>query len=131
MDPFNRDGARREEEAKIVKDMLSKQQSEREKKEHQELLARAETALDISNELEEAFERDQRLTSAEEKKLVELEKVVKKIRDDLGGDDDEEAEKESARPKDVKDMFLALRKSTGSRTMWRSTPRLKAVPGTV
>jgi hypothetical protein len=113
IDPFNRDAARREEEAKIVKDMLSKQQSERDKKEHEALLRRAENALEISDELEKALEETQRLTPAEEKKLVELEKVVKKIRDDLGGDDDEEADKEEAAgPKDVKDLFVALRKST-------------------
>ena len=109
-DPFNRD-PRREEEAKIIKDMLSKQQSEREKKEHGELLERADTALELSDELEKALQDGRRLTSAEEKKLVELEKVVKKIRDDLGGDDDEEAEKEGG-PRDVKDAFIALRKST-------------------
>ena len=111
-DPFNRD-PRREEDAKIVKDMLSKQQSEREKKEHEELLKRAETALEISDDLEKALEEGEQLTSAEEKKLVELEKVVKKIRDDLGGDDDEEAEKAvESGPRDIRDAFNALRKST-------------------
>ena len=77
IDPFNRDAARREEDAKIVKDMLAKQQSERDKKEHEALLKRAENALEISDELEKALEETQRLTPAEEKKLVELEKVVK------------------------------------------------------
>ena len=111
-DPFNRD-PRREEDAKIVKDMLAKQQSEREKKEHEELLKRAETALEISDDLEKALEDGKPLTAPEEKKLAELEKVVKKIRDDLGGDDDEEAEKGTGSgPRDIKDVFSALRKST-------------------
>lgn len=114
VDPFNRDPRReREEEAKIIRDMLAKQQSERDKKEHEELLKRAESALEISDELEKALQEGGQLNPAEEKKLVELEKVVKKIRDDLGGDDDEETEKEGASgPKDVKDIFVALRKST-------------------
>ena len=111
-DPFGRD-PRREEEAKVIKDMLAKQQSEREKKEHEELLKRAETALLISDDIEKALEDAKELTSAEEKKLVELEKVVKKIRDDLGGDEDEEAENEAeSGPKDLRDVFVALRKST-------------------
>jgi hypothetical protein len=111
-DPFNRD-PRREEEAKIVKDMLAKQQSEREKKDHEELLNRAESALEISEELEKALQDGGHLNSPEEKKLVELEKIVKKIRDDLGGDDDEEAEKEARSSlKDRNDVFVALRKST-------------------
>jgi len=113
-DPFFRGDPRREEEAKVIKEMLAKQQSERDKKEHEELLKRADTALEISDELEKAFEDDgHRLTPSEEKKLAELEKVVKKIRDDLGGDDEEpDAEKPDSGPKDVKDAFLALRKST-------------------
>ena len=114
-DPFNRDPRReRDEDAKIIKDMLAKQQSEREKKEHEELLKRAEDALEISDQLEKALQDGGQLDSAEEKKLAELEKVVKKIRDELGGDDDEEADKEAAAtgPKDLKDVFVALRKST-------------------
>jgi len=111
-DPFNRD-PRREEEAKVVKDMLAKQQSEREKKDHEELLKRAESALEISDELEKALQDGGQLDSSKEKKLVELEKVVKRIRDDLGGDDDEEEEKEAkSSPRDLKDVFVALRKST-------------------
>lgn len=111
-DPFNRDQQRREDE-KIVKDMLAKQQSEREKKEHEELLRRADTALELADELNEAFQRASVLSAADAKKLAELEKVVKKIRDDLGGDDDEEGEKEAEnRPRDVKSAFIALRKST-------------------
>ena len=112
VDPFNRD-RHREEDAKIVKEMLAKAQSEREKKEHEELLERADTALELSDELEKVFEEGQHL-AVDDKRLVELEKVVKKIRDDLGGDDDEEEESnaDDERPKDVKGAFLALRKST-------------------
>ena len=112
VDPFNRD-RQREEDAKIVKEMLAKAQSEREKKDHEELLERADTALALSDELEKVLEQGQHLT-ADDKRLVELEKVVKKIRDDLGGDDDEDEEAyvNDERPKDVKDAFLALRRST-------------------
>ena len=111
-DPFNRD-REREEEEKIVKEMLAKQQSEREKKEHEELLKRADTALELSDELEKAFEEGQQLP-ADDKRLAELEKVVKKMRDDMGGDDDKQDDENAAeeRPRDVKQAFLALRKST-------------------
>ncbi len=111
-DPFDRD-RQREEEEKIVKEMLAKQQSEREKKEHEELLKRADTALELSDELEKAFEEGHQV-AGDDKRLAELEKVVKKIRDDMGGDDDKEDNEEAVkdRPRDVKDAFLALRKST-------------------
>ena len=112
VDPFNRD-RQREEEEKIVKEMLAKQQSELEKKEHEELLKRADTALELSDELEKAFEEGHHV-AGDDKRLVELEKVVKKIRDELGGDDDLEDDEDAAkgRPMDVKDAFLVLRKST-------------------
>lgn len=113
VDPFNRD-RQRDEEAKIVKEMIAKQQSEREKKEYEELLERAEVALQLSDDLEKSFDQGQQLP-ADDKRLVELEKVVKKIRDDLGGDDDEDEDESAAAnegPKDVKDAFLALRKTT-------------------
>ena len=112
VDPFNRD-RQREEDAKIVKEMLAKAQSEREKKEHKELLDRADAALELSDELEKVFDQRHHV-AADDKRLVELEKVVKKIRDDLGGDeeDEDEADATDEGPKDVKDAFLALRKST-------------------
>ena len=110
-DPFSRD-PHREEEARIVKEMLSKQQTEREKKEHEELLKRADSVLDLSSQLENAFDASPTLSAADAKKLMELEKVVRKIRDELGGDDDEtEEEKVEERPRDVREAFAALRKS--------------------
>ena len=112
VDPFNRE-RQREEDGKIVKEMLAKAQSEREKKEYEALLEKANTALELSEELEKAFELEQKL-SADDKRLAELEKVVKKIRDDLGGDDDEEddPDADNTGPRDVKDAFLALHRST-------------------
>lgn len=112
-DPFNHD-PRRDEDGKAVKDMLAKQQSEREKKEHEELLKRADTAMELSNDLDKAFRQSPALSSAGDRKLAELEKVVKKIRDDLGGDDEGELdeEAEAKRPKDVKEAFVALHKTT-------------------
>ena len=105
---------RREEEAKIVKDMLAKQQSEHEKKEYQELLARGDEALAISTALEKAFDKNDKLTGDDQKRLAELEKLVVKIRDDLGGDDDvdEESDSKDPKPKDLREGFLQLKEST-------------------
>ena len=103
----------RQEDEKVVKEMLSKQQSEREKKEHIQLLKRAETAQELSDELLKAGNNDGRLSSEEEKILGELEKVVRKIRDDLGGDDDGEAAEQLAefRNEGQAGVVKALRKS--------------------
>lgn len=105
-----------DDESQMVKEMLAKQQSAREKKEYETLVERGEAALKLSNELEASFEKKEQLSETERKKLEEFEKLVSKIRNDLGGDDDGgiEAEegKEKDSPKDVREGFLYLKRST-------------------
>ncbi|MEQ1765298.1 MAG: hypothetical protein ABL984_19375 [Pyrinomonadaceae bacterium] len=104
-----------DDDSQMVKEMLAKQQSAREKKEYEELVERGEAALKLSSELETSFNKKEQLTETERKKLEEFEKLVSKIRDDLGGNDDEETalrEKEKESPKDVREGFLYLKRST-------------------
>ena len=79
------------------------------------MIERGETALRLSNEIEEAFEKDEQLSDAERRKLEEYEKLVSKIRKDLGGDDDGEttlSDEENEQPRDVRQGFLILKCST-------------------
>jgi hypothetical protein len=104
-----------DDESQYVKEMLAKQQTEREKKEYESLVERGETALKLSNELEESFDKNEHLSDAERRKLAEFEKLVTKIRKDLGGDeegDTAEEDKEGEKPKDVREGFLYLKRST-------------------
>ncbi|MEO5860104.1 MAG: hypothetical protein ABIR33_14285 [Pyrinomonadaceae bacterium] len=104
-----------DDEGQMVKEMLAKQQSTREKKEYEALVERGEAALRLSSELEEYFEKKEQFSETERKKLEEFEKIVSKIRNDLGGDDDGETsivEKETDSPKDVREGFLFLKRST-------------------
>jgi len=95
-DPFNdRDEAKRQEALRI-KEMLSKQQADHDKKEHEELLKNGEQALQLSSELEKAIEATPTLTAEDKKKLEALEKLATKIRNELGGGDDPEVDKEVA-----------------------------------
>lgn len=105
---------RRDDDSKFVKDMLAKQQTEREKKEYATLLERGEAALALSNKLEESFQANNRLTPADAKRLEEFEKLMVKIRKDLGGDDDGEKELSvnKGRPRDVREGFIALKGAT-------------------
>lgn len=115
MFPFpDRDRRRGEDDSKIVKDMLAKQQSEREKREHKELLDRGDKALALTESLERAFEKNEKITADDERKLADLENLVEKIRDDLGGDGDadDEPQPETARPKDLREGFIALKNTT-------------------
>ena len=82
----------KEELPKNIKETLAKQRIEQEKKDYQELLSRSEEAVKLSEELEKSFVDSNKITSEDQKKLDRLEKLVKKIRSELGADDDEEAE---------------------------------------
>lgn len=79
---------RQEELPKNIKETMAKQRIEREKKEYAELLERSEEAVKLSEELEKSFAVSNQLSGEDQKKLERLEKLVKKIRNDLGGDDD-------------------------------------------
>ena len=112
--PFPDREGRRDDESRFIREMLSKQQTEREKKEYAELIERGEDALKLSEQLERDFERTRKLSSAAIGRLHEYEKLVKKIRDDLGGDDDGETlfAVERPAPQSKRDAFKTLRNST-------------------
>jgi hypothetical protein len=74
-----------------IQESLAKQRIEREKKDYAELLARAEEAVKLSNELEKSFAQNNLISSTDQKKLDRLEKLAKKIRSELGGDDDDKS----------------------------------------
>lgn len=99
-------------------EMLVKQQISRRKKEHDELLKRGDEALKLSKELEDSFAASETFTSQDVTKLQALEKVVSKIRSDLGGDDDDETVvvdeeiKEQSAKRNIVDAFRFLQEST-------------------
>lgn len=82
----------KEELPKNIKETLAKQRIEREKKDYEELIKRSEEAVKLSEELEKSFSNSNQLSTEDLKKLEKLEKLVKKIRGELGGDDDGEQE---------------------------------------
>ena len=114
-DPWPGDRRRPDEESEFLKKMLAKQQTAREKKEYAELIEKGETALKMSEQLEKAFAKNEHLSDEDLKRLEEFEKIIGKIRDELGGDDDGEtsiAVKDEKPPKDVREGFLYLKHST-------------------
>ena len=74
-----------------MREMLEKMRIEKDKKDHEEMIQRGQEALDLSDELEKAIESDQKLTQKDIEKLDTLEKLVKKIRSELGGGDDDDS----------------------------------------
>ena len=85
-----RPGERADPEAKTLQEMVAKQQISRRKKEHDEMLKQGEEALRLSQELETTFEQTESFSDQDRQKLQELEKIVSKIREELGGDDDDD-----------------------------------------
>ena len=79
----------KEDLPKNIKETMAKQRIDREKKDYEELLKRSEEAFRLSEELEKSFTDSKQISSDDQKKLDRLEKLVKKIRSELGGDDDE------------------------------------------
>lgn len=108
-----------EEEPKNIKESRARLKIEQEKKDYEELLARSEEAVAISNELEEAFAASKSISEENTKKLEKLEKLVKKIRSELGGsDDDPDDDRESAaatsKPKSLNAAFKSLQSNAAS-----------------
>lgn len=109
----NPNDPRKEELPQGIKENLAKQRIEQEKKDYEDLVQRGEEALKLSEELEKAFAANNALSSDDRKKLDQLEKLVKKIRSDLGGDDDDETSiTEDNSPLSMVNAFKVLQENT-------------------
>lgn len=100
-------------------EMLAKQRAQRHKKNHEEMLERGEEALRLANQLEASFSQNKAFSSHDKAKLESLERVVLKIREDLGGDDEDEdkttaedLETDGSKPPTVEEAFKDLRSTT-------------------
>lgn len=72
-----------------LEDMRIKLRLKAEEKEFKDNLERAQDAETISNELIKSFETNNALSAQDKKKLERMEKLVKRIRNASGGDDDD------------------------------------------
>ncbi len=85
------------------------------KKDHEEMLKRGEEAALLSEQLENAFEQNKELSRQDRQKLESLEKIVHKIRKELGGDDDGEEDAalgSGAKPSTPREAFNILKAAT-------------------
>ena len=67
-----------------------KMRIDREKKDHEEMLERGEEVRRLSERLEKSFAQNGRLSDTDRTALETVEKNAKKIRSELGGDDNDE-----------------------------------------
>lgn len=100
---------------KGIKETLAKGRIDREKKDYEELLQNGEEAAKLSESLEKTFAESNKLSVEDQKKLDRLEKLAKKIRRELGANDNdnEDATEEVENPSSLREAFQALQSSTG------------------
>ena len=72
---------------KGIQETLEKLRIEKDKKDHDEMVTRGEEAVKISTELQKSFTENGKLSDDDIVKLARVEKIVKKIREELGGGD--------------------------------------------
>ena len=102
----------KEDYPKGIQESLVKQRIDREKKDFAEMLARGEEAVKLGGELEKSFLQNNQLSTDDRKKLDRLEKLVKKIRSELGGGDDEETVVIDDKPLSMQNAFQALQNTS-------------------
>lgn len=80
---------------KGFRETMEKMRIAKEKKDYKEMLDRSEQALKLSEQLEKSFSQSGKLTKENYEQISSIEKLTKKIRSELGGDDDDD---KSAQP---------------------------------
>lgn len=101
---------KQEDLPKSIQETLKKHEIEKNKKDHEEMLKNGEEAVRLSDELATSFEKTNQLSSKDVEKLARIEKLVKKIRNKLGGDDEEV--KDVDKPSTIEVAIKVLRKTT-------------------
>ncbi len=97
-------------ERMTVKKMLSKQQAIQRQKDYDEMIKRSEEALSLSEKLEKSLLTHNEVTSKDADDLKSLQKLVSKILDEMGGDEDDSEKLET--PSNFQDAVKYLRNAT-------------------
>lgn len=97
---------------KNVQENLKKMEVDRLKKEYDAMLERGAEAVKLTEEVETSFDKNSKLSSTDLSKLEKIEKLLKKIRSELGGDDDDlKADKALSKTETVKNAISSLKES--------------------
>lgn len=85
-----RQDQRRSDDSSSISETMTRMQIERRNKEYRQMIERSEEAMKLAAEIERVYEQNGRLGREEISKLNEIEKLVKRVRSDLGGSDDKD-----------------------------------------
>lgn len=112
--PFPKFDQDKEAAPKNFQETLEKMRIEKDKKDHDEMIDRGDEALKITDQLEKSVEQTGKLSNKDIAKLARIEKLAKKIREELGGsNDDDKYDDETGMPS-LADAVKNLRTSTGT-----------------
>jgi hypothetical protein len=112
---LNKPGDEDKDKPRTVRESLEKMRIEQEKKEYSQMLARGEEALKLSEQLETAFAQNGKLTDADQARIANIEKLAKKIRNELGGSDgDDDKERQERKTLSPSEAVKSLRSMTVS-----------------
>jgi hypothetical protein len=103
-------GNRRQDLPRAARELLTKKQIAKARKDHEEMVERGEKAKKLAEELEFSLANKEVLSAADKKKLSELEKLAAQIRKDLGGGNDEA--EEPVKPGSLRDAIRYLTDAT-------------------
>jgi membrane-associated HD superfamily phosphohydrolase len=95
-----------------LKETMAKWRIKSEKKDFEELQKKGEETEKLVDELTESFAEKKKLTADDTVKLEKLEKLVKKIRNEVGAQNDDEDDDDM--PKDLVEAFATLHEKTAS-----------------
>lgn len=76
----------------VIKENLAKMRIKNEEKDYRELIGKSEEAAQLSDAINNSLDFNRKLSSDDLKKLDRLEKLVKKIRSELGAKDDDSSD---------------------------------------
>ena len=96
-----------------IRESLKKLEFERMRKDFEEMLENGEQAVKLTEEVEYSFNKNNKLTSNEIQKLEKIEKLLKKIRKELGGDDDD-GEVKIEKPITIKSAISTLKETSAN-----------------
>jgi multidrug resistance efflux pump len=104
-DRINSDERQKDDFPRNIKEAIIKKQIEEAKKDFDEMLKRSEEVEKLCEEIYVSYEQNKKLTSEDQKKLERIEKLVKKICDELGVECSSEKEQVSS----LEDLFKSLK----------------------
>ncbi len=97
-----------------MRETREKWRLEAEEKEHRELLDRSDKAAHLSDELKKSLVQNNAFSGGDATKLTELEKLLKKIRKNLGGGGDENDSVNEVKPASLAEAFNQLSEAGAS-----------------